>query len=363
MLSSDDLITLYRKSHELDVLSVYLDAGPADPSRKSSWHRAFRDGVREARASVAGGDAARGALDAAAARLSDALGDPSGFLPGRGWVGFATADRLLYGEAVPVPMPNLVRFERGIRVAPYLRALRHARPVGAAVIDGRRAQLYRYRDGRLERGAALTADLDFGDLDESTGSKRAGTHTGMRGATGRDRGEALSRLQTTKMLDDVATRLAGIAGPDGLVVLGGVEEVVAELRHALPAPLAARTAVRTRLSFDLPDSGVLSEIETAASELSRAQQEALLEEVLDLARSGGAACIGRDATERALEARNVRTVLVSESLRLGDADAVDRLVGRAFEGGASAIELAGDAATRLDTDGEGIAALLHYRAS
>ena len=361
MLTEPQLIALYRDHLDEPVLSVYLNADQTDPALKSAWHTRFQDAVSDVLREAEADEDVVAAFDAALAHISAALGKPDDFLEGKGWVGFATADRLLYAQSLPVPMPDLIRWEPGIRVAPYLRALKQARPVALAIIDSRRARVLRYQQGDLVEVQDIHADDDFGDLHDSTGSKRAERSTGVRGATGKDRAHALRDIETARLAEEAAKHVAAIAGSEGTVVLGGVEAAVVQLRKALPAQLEERTAVRTKLSFDMPTPGIREVVEAAASELSRTRQVKLLEDVFDLALSRGAACLGRPETERAIVERRVRMLVVSDTLRRAEPDAADHLVGRAFECGASAVEVPRAAYPRLDDEAGGVAALLHYR--
>ena len=84
------------------------------------------------------------------------------FLPHRGWVAFATADRLWYAQGLPAAMPDLVRWEPGIRVAPYVRALKQERPVMVALVDSRKARLFEHVDGEMRELDGLRADTFVG---------------------------------------------------------------------------------------------------------------------------------------------------------------------------------------------------------
>jgi len=361
MLSVDALNELYRDHRSDSVLSVYLDASQTDPALKSAWFTRFDREVRSVRRDLERHGEDVVAFNRAVERMSAALGDPDTFLHGRGWVGFTTSQELLYHEGVPVPMPNLVRWEPGIRVAPYLRALKQSRPIGAAIVDSRRARLFRFHDGRLEEVLDLHGEPDTGDSRDSLTSKRAETSSGVRGATGKDKAKSAKDTAARRMLDGVAERLMELVGPEGPIVLGGVDSVVNQLRKILPPQAAEYTAVRHRLSFDLGDADIRAEIESAASELSRSRQSDLVENVFDLALSGGAACLGIEDTKRALKNQRVRTLVVSATLRRSEPDEVDWLLGRAFEGGAAAIEVSPESAERLDQEAQGVAALMHYR--
>lgn len=363
MLTSEQLIALYRDLRSTPVLSVYIDADEHDPANRSAWRVQLDNHIREVRRALDGnGDGVPEGFERALGHVNEALGrHHEGFLPGSGWVGFATEDGPVLAESVPVPMPTLVRWEEGLRVAPYLRGLKQARPVVVAIVDSRLARVYVYRAGELEDPVEIAADRDVGEVSESSSSKRASTHSGTRGETARDAGRAIARVHTERMLDDCAEEIEDLAGNDGFVVLGGVHEQAAALAEALPDAFADRCAERPALHMDMSPAQVKTVVEEAASELSRSLQEKRAREVLDVALADGDACLGWEDTARAVSERRVRRVYVSAGARAARADDIDRLVGTAFDGGAEAFELAGEGGRLLDEKAGGIAALLRYR--
>src|SRR5690606_15327539 len=145
--------------------------------RLNGMLKALDEGLKDA------AEEERKAARAAAVRIRQALEGYDGLLPERGWVGFATVDRLVYAAPSPAPMPDLVRWEGGAHVAPYVRALKQSRPVTAVVADRRHARLLRYLHGELREEAVLWSDAALADGPATGGSKRASTHSGARGET------------------------------------------------------------------------------------------------------------------------------------------------------------------------------------
>lgn len=362
MLTSDQLISLYRDLRSTPVLSVYVNADQHDPANRSAWRVRLDNQLREVRASLdANGAHSADAFDRALAHITAALRPHDGFLPGPGWVGFATADAPLVMESVPVPMPTLVRWEDGLRVAPYLRGLKQARPVVVAIVDSRRARIYVYGAGELAEPIDLAADQDLEGFSDSATSKRASTSSGVRGATARDAGQAVQRAHMERMLEECARHIVELAGADGFVVLGGVHGPAAALARRLPDALGERCVERPALHLDMTPPQIKDEVEDAASGLSRELQERRAREVVDIAAAGGDASLGWDETARAVSERRARRVYVSAAARENRPDDIDRLVGTAFEGGAEAAELAGAGGELLDRKAGGVAALLRYR--
>jgi len=150
-----------------------------------------------------------------------------------------------------------------------------------------------------------------------------------------------------------------LAGRDGFMVVGGTREAVAAVEQQL-AEAADRLVVRSTLHLGMSSSEVRDIVEEAASVLTGRQQADLLAAVIDAARSGGKGTLGGDATEDALRAARVETLLVTRGFRERHPDLADHFVGTAFEQGASVEELSGENAERLDQEAQGVAARLRF---
>ena len=360
MLTRDELQGLYRELRDEGVLSVYVDGGQTNPAERRVWHTAMERGLDEERRWLeAHATDELEAFDAARGRIEADLERHRAFLPDRGWIGFATKDDLKHAEGVPVPMPDLVRWERGIRVAPYVRALKQARVVVAALADRRKARIFTYREGEVTEHADLIADLDHGDLSESASSKRAGAQTGSRGETGTDAGQRALDVSATRIQAQILDAVGNLAGNDGLVVFGGTPEVVSALARQSNR-FAGRRLERTSMHLGMTAAQVKDEMEAAASELTRGLQDPLLTQVVDAAKSRGKGCLGIQATKEALREGRVDSLLITPGFRAREGDLADHFVGSAFEQGAAVEELSSVGADRLDEEGEGVGARLRY---
>jgi len=360
MLTREDLVDLYRGLRDARVLSVYIDGGQTDPAARRVWSKSLERGLDDERRRLSvSAPSELENFDAARARLRSELDRHEAFLPDRGWVGFATADKTWYAEGLPVPMPDLVRWESGIRVAPYVRALKQDRVVVTAIADRRRARLFTYRDGAVVEHDELTADLDSGDVSDSTASKRARSQSGARGETGTDAGRRSLDRSATRLQAELVARLTDLAGHHGFVILGGTPEVVSALAPECQH-LGDRLMERPSMHLDMSEAEVKAATEEAASELTQRQQADLLAEVVDAARSRGRGCLGIQATKEALRGGRVDSLLITRGMRARDADLADHFVGTAFEHGASVEELSGIGAERLDSEGEGVGGRLRY---
>ena len=209
MLTHETLVALYRELLGDKVLSIYLDGQANDPAERKVWRRRLEQRVGETERQLKDEPPEeRAGFQRALSLLREELGWFDAFLPGKGWVGFATADRVLYSGTVAVPMPDLVRWERGIRVAPYVRGLKQGRGVTVVLADRRHARVFQYRDGEVEELPGVVADTDVGDLTDVGVAKRGATHSGVRGQTGTDAAQrfldAGAERMMKRLLEDIA---------------------------------------------------------------------------------------------------------------------------------------------------------------
>ncbi len=358
MLAPEQLADLYKRHRKEPVLSIYLDADQHDFAERGKWRIALKTAVSEQRDKAS--DAGR--FDQALAHLSEPLEESNGsFLSGRGWVGFATPEGVLHSESLPVPMPNLVRWEDGLRVAPYARALKQARHVVAVVIDSRKARILRYRMGLLSQRDFLEADTFLGDLTDVHVAKVPSNHSGIRGMTGSDAAQNFLDVERERLVGRVVEDVREEVGNEGLLVLGGAERTVDALARELGDFASNRRRVLHSLNFDMSDVQLTEAVEAAASEISAEINRQLLEHLVGEARSGGDGCLGDAETERALVEGRVDTLLIADSFRRNDPDRADHFEGAAFEHGAKVVEVSRDVADHLEAEGGGVGALLRYR--
>lgn len=362
MLSHDELVDLYRKLRDEKVLSLYLDGRATDFSEKNLWRRRMEQEVRRAReVADANGAADAKEFDAALSHLKKELNGYDQYLPDQGWVGFATPDQVWYAESVRAPMQDLARWERGIRVAPYVRALKQERPVVTVLADRRRARVFIYRNGEIVEPENLMADLDVGDLSDAKVSKRAASHSGVRGKTGTDAAQRTMQVHSDRLLRALVRRVADLVGEHGFLLIGGTPEALAAVREHVPEKLTKRTTEGSSLHLDMSVPEVRKAAEEAASRLTQRKQESLLEEVVAQARAGGRGALGSEMAEKALRDGRVDTLLLSRGFIRDNPDYADHLVGAAFQQHADVEELSTAGGDRLDAEGHGVGARLRYQ--
>lgn len=361
MLTRDDLARLHREWQETKVLSVYLDGSNHDFAERGVWRKRFERALADLRKSLeSSGAGDSGDFEAAAKRIEGQLSQYEQFLPGRAWVGFATGDRLIYGEAVPVPMPDLARWDAGIRIAPYVRALKQERLVVTVLVDSRKARIFEYADGILTEREDLLSDAVLEDFASINISKRATGYTGVRGKTGTDAAQWSQENESERLVKRVHQVVADRTGTTGFVVVGGLPEAIASTVNQFSPSLRERTVERPSAFLAMSDAEVRELTSEAASAVHQSMQAAMLDEVVNHAMAGGKGALGARDVELALTEGRVDTLLLSRSYIVANPDYADRLVGIALEGGAEVEELSLDGAARLDAEGHGVAARLRY---
>jgi len=362
MLTRDRLAELYRALQQEEVLTVYVDGVGKDPASRRVWRRRVEQELeRESNRLISekseGLDGFREARDLVLKEL-DAF---ESFLPGKGYVAFATPGQLHHAENLPVQVPTLVRWEPGIRVAPYIRGLKQLRPMVTVLVDGRRGRVFTYKEGEVTEVVDLRADTFMGDLSESATSSRASKHSGSRGETATDAAQRFLEKGTKRMMREVRELVVELAGTDGFVLLGGEQEALAVLRPFLSGVNESRILENSSLFLEMSAAEVKAATAEGASELSRRRQTALLDQVKEQAYSRGTGCLGGQDTVRALEAGSVDILILSRGFVEANPDYADRCVAQAFEQGADVRVFGGGSSESLDEAGGGIGARLRFR--
>lgn len=362
MLTRDRLADLYRELKQEKVLTVYVDGAEKDPASRRVWRRRLLQELeREEHRLHFKESKNKEAFTTAKDLVLKDLDAFDSFLPGKGYVAFASAQGVRHSETLPVQVPTLVRWEEGPRISPYIRGLKQLRPMVTALVDGRRARIFRYRVGEAKEIADLRADTFMGDISESASSPRAGKTSGSRGVTGTDTAKKLLDLGTEKMLKEARDLVTHHATYDGFVLLGGENETVAALRPMLSGLNDSRILENSSLWVDMTAAEVKEATREGASALSRRRQTELMDQVQEQAYSRGNGSLGGAETVKALDAGSVDILILSRGFVDANPDYADSCVAKAFEQGADVRVFGSVPSERLDEMGGGIGARLRFR--
>jgi hypothetical protein len=361
MLTRRDLAD-FSRAHENDmVLSVYLAREGSDPGNRGAWRLRLAGALGSLRDCVEHeAPADLPVFDHASEQVAARLVDFGRVLPHEGWSAFATGDRLWHAEGLPFPPAELVRWRQGIYAAPYVRALKTARPVILALLDHWRAHIYEYQEGALSAEAVELATDPRADVDaDDIGmSKRASTTSGRGGETRTDYAQHLLERNAKALRKQVVGALLERAGDAAGVVLGGTGKAIKAARKDLEDKLAGRMVEKPELSFDSTHEELSEVVGRAASELTQTRQARLLE---TCCASGAKGSMGWNQTYRALAAGAVDTLLLARALIESCPDDAERLVRLALAQGADVEELGEELGDKLFAEADGVAARLRYR--
>jgi hypothetical protein len=356
MLDVKGLAWLIDAVGDAAVLTIYLSAEDRDPAQRQAWRLRLAASIEAARTDVPEHELE--GFDAAHRLVETELRKVPGFLPGPGWCAFATAGRVLFSGSLPAPVPDTVRWRYGPLLGPALPALTRQWPAVLALVDSRRARIFRYAGGELEEVVDLRADTYIDDLGDRNTSKRAAVRSGVRGETATDAADRILRQQTMQMLGDVAPLVRGLAGPAGAILLGGPEEARAALRHLLADLPGENIDGDVALPVLASAPEVRAAIELHASRLAETRLQRLVARVVDDARAGGRGAVGLHAARRAVENGQVAQLFVTPVFAERHEADVEPLLARCLTLGGDLEAVTGAAAALLD--GEGIAARLRF---
>jgi hypothetical protein len=361
MLTRTELYELERSLRGTKVLSVYLTDTAADPAERTVWRWTLSRALAETRATLGGAShAEREAFERAVALVEERLAALPEGLRFAGWVAFATPDGVRHAEVLRVPMPVLVAWGDGIRVAPYVRALARQGAAAVGIVDSRTARVYAYRDGVLEGHGTLHAETHLGPVLHMGDHPRPGFHPGTRGVTGTDAAERARRTGRLRLLRALAERLVPLAAPDGWVLVGGIPTVASAALARLPDDVRVRARAIAGLDVHATAAQIAAHVESAVAALQREADAAAVAEILDRYAAGGTGSVGRQGTQESLREGAVDRLYFSERFLHDEPLAAEAAVQAAFDEDAAVACVGGAAAERLDAEAGGIAARLRF---
>lgn len=362
MLTTAALAELARTLSGQHVLSVYIDGATNDPATRNAWRTQLEAGLASLRRTVhaRSADEAR-ELGRCIERLMAVLGTSPASPGAPGWVAFITEEQVVRAEALPVTMPDLVRWSDGPWVSPYLRAEKELRPAIVAVVDRRSAAIYQYVLGTLTRIDALRAHAHVQPAYHMGRGPGRQFHSGTRGATGHDEAAKVLRVGTERMLREAVDRLVHASGQDGWILIGGTPQAAQTTVRMLPEGAASRAVWLRRIGHGASEAEIHRSAADGAVYLRRRLDGTLVDAALDrAARAAGRGAVGEEATRATLRLGAVQTLLISLAFLQHSPDTAEELVRAALAERAQIEVVSGAAAMRLDTDHGGVAALLRY---
>lgn len=207
-----------------------------------------------------------------------------------------------FWEVVELAVP--VRDRLVVNHTPYVRELeavvaQHERFV-VLLADRQRARLFLFQQGEL-----LEKQEQFDGLPR---------HDDDGGQLGKDQVAGHTAAAAQRHLRRAAAAAFGLYQEQGFdhLVVGGPDEITAELERELHAYLRERIAARLHLTVHASDDEIRQAAEDVEAAVQRAREAALVDRLRQALGSGGAGVAGLVAVLDALVARRVDILLVSE---------------------------------------------------
>jgi hypothetical protein len=360
MPTSHELAHLSDAFRDQSVLSVYVNFDVKDPANRRAWRLDLRHALDEIGKTLsAASHAERQAFARCRQKAEERLEPVDVALASPGWAGFFGAAGTEQVAELPASVPTMAAWNSGPSLAPYVRALKEGRPVIAVVIDSRKARFFRYASRHLEPLPDIHSRIITEVPARLSRPARVGFHSGTRGQTAADELQRQQRDATARMVAEVAKHLSDLAGPDGWIVIGGIDTVAKSVFGHLPTTLQTRASVSPALDVHATRATVAAVTRKAASSMRDAADVARLDETRAEAEAHGRGATGLADTLQALDERRVRELLFTRTFLEGHPTEAENAVRLALRSGATVEHVSGVAAEHLDQLG-GIAARLWY---
>ena len=359
MLSHAELMNLERELRDQMVLSVYVNGEFADVAARAQWRTELRNAVDAIGESLRDAThAERGAFSAARELMSKEVDQYRNGEGAPGWMGLFTENAAHYAAVVSAPVPTVATWSQGANVAPAIRGLKEARPVLVVMADSTHVRIHRYVGHSISLEDSIDREAKVDQPYHMSRPAPQGFSSGTRGRPGAEAAQRELRKATDDLLSEAADRITRLAGEDAWVIIGGIDEVSADLHGRLNKRLAERSAI---VPLDIHD-GEARLAEAArehASRLRSAEDLRSVEAILSDSAAGGTGAVGLRQIDEALLNGQVHALYLTTTFVNKRADEAMSAIRRAFDESATVEHVSGDAAEKLDAAG-GIAARLRF---
>lgn len=278
---------------------------------------------------------------------------------GKSLVMFADTEQV-HTHELPIPLASTSRFGQPL-LMPLLWAIDEFERYLIVQVDTEKARFISAYLGSANMEGDMQMEIEDYDFRQRTlmpvNINQSDGGAPASGGSNRDAYDSLIDAHRQRFYRDVAEHMRGLLADMGnpRVILSGDEKAAHELHDELPETF--EIAGIAPASMRLGDGAVLDAVIDEVIDYERDQEMDLVNEVIDLAKSGGRGALGHAAVVQALIEQRVDTLLLPYPPQ--DDDFANDLKLKAFEHGATIELVHGDPANRLHAEG-GVAAKLYY---
>jgi len=259
---------------------------------------------------------------------------------------------------LPVPAENLAVFGRP-PVAPLLWAMDEYQSYLIVMVDQQRADFYTVYLGEVGFQRDMNLELDTADWRKKTGAQPSTAMPSL--GRGSPEDDFVDRVEedVRGFYREVVEQITELVEEQGTrrMVLGGSEQSAHAVRDLLPERVAGTVVDVLPIPMRYSMQEIMERVQPRALDYERAEEQALVDQVINLAKAGGRGALGREAVMKALEQQRVELLLAPWPLPAHEF--LRDVTARVFASSGTIELVHGEAAERLKAEG-GLGARLYY---
>jgi hypothetical protein len=359
LINLEDIKGILTQANE-HTLSLYLNVNPAERENQAStpaWRIALKNALKDIESNLTDEQALKTWKDVRArAEAQLEFYQPDA----RTLVLFVSPDNE-FTYSLPITLENRASFGKPL-VTPLLWAIEEYKTYLVIMVDQEKADFftaYLGSAGIEERMELDLEDYDFGQktLMPSTAAIAGGF--GLTQGSNREAYQDMINEHVERFHRDVIARAQALKDQHQVtrIIIGGDEHAAHALHGLMPEKLA-RSVIRVQpIPMRSAPHQIVPTIAPIALEFERQRELELVQQVIDLAKSGGRGVLGRDKVLEALGQQRVELLIAPWPM--DDTTLATELPLSASESSASIELVHGEAAELLQAEG-GLAARLYY---
>lgn len=228
------------------------------------------------------------------------------------------------------------------------------------VMDGRGVVVDRCSNGKLKRLHTVRAARARGDADHMGDAPRPRYHAGTRGTTASAARQIAQHAARRRLIREAMSLVVAAAGRDEWIVVGGTLAMAQALHGALPAHMIRRAVVARHLQPRLPTVEIIRRSSAALEPLRAESDAAAVHRLLEWTGAHTNGVVGIVATLDAIDHGAAEVLFLTRTFVTARALVAFQAVERALANRGRVARVGGEAAARLDTEGDGIGAVLRF---
>lgn len=341
------------------VFSLYLhtdNARPENQAERPAWKIEAKNALNHADENTTTTEQ-RDKFKQIRDRVEDFFAD---FMPtGKTLVLFADVNQV-HTHELPLPIESQHHYGEPL-LTPLLWALDEYKRYLIIQVDSERARFTSAYLGGANAEGDMEIELDAYDFRERKlmATRSPATEGRQPGGNNRDHFDDIMDAHRKRFYRDVTDQVRDLTHTMGgpRLIISGDDKAAHYFKDQLPDDLLSKLAGITPAPFYESDTDVLDEVMDTALSYEREKEEALVEEVINLAKSGGRGALGHADVVKALMEQRVETLILPYPPT--DRDLANELKLKAFRAGTTIELVHGLPATKLESEG-GVGARLYY---